>query len=49
MGAESLQEIVREPIEGPIYYQATRVANEAAQLEVAQDDLMGDQMLEELK
>jgi hypothetical protein len=48
VGAESLQEIVREPIEGPIYYQATRVADEA-QLEVAQDDLMGDQMLEELK
>ena len=48
MAVELLEEVLRQPIEGPIYLRAERVADEAAQLEVSEYRQMGDQKLEEL-
>jgi lipopolysaccharide/colanic/teichoic acid biosynthesis glycosyltransferase len=48
VAVELLEEVVQEPIEGPIYYQATRVADEGPQFEVSEYRQMGEPMPGEL-
>ena len=48
MGAEFLEQVAHQPIEGPFYLRAARVADEAAQLEVSEYPQMGEPMPGEL-